>query len=84
MNEHAKPAKPATYSVTEAKARLSELLARAASGEDIHLTRNGKPYARISGENQRKPKLPKVGAFEGQFSLPDNWDEIPTGFEKLT
>ncbi|PWW04169.1 prevent-host-death family protein [Hoeflea marina] len=85
MNEHAKSAKPVTYSVTEARARLSELLARAAKGEDIHLTRNGKPYARISGEAPpEKPRRPKVGAFEGQFSLPDNWDEIPTGFETLT
>ena len=33
--------------VTEAKARLSELIRRAEAGEDIVLTRHGKPAARI-------------------------------------
>lgn len=77
MNEHAKPAKPATYSLTEARARLSELLARAAQGEDIHLTRNGKPYARISGEAPKeKPKLPRIGAFKGQIWMAEDFDEL--------
>lgn len=34
-------------SVTEAKARLSELTRRAEAGEEIVLTRHGKPAARI-------------------------------------
>ena len=33
--------------VTEAKARLHELIRRAESGEQIVLTRNGKPVARL-------------------------------------
>ena len=33
--------------VTEAKARLSELTRRAEAGEDIVLTRHGKPAARL-------------------------------------
>ena len=33
--------------VTEAKARLSELMRRAEAGEEIVLTRHGKPAARI-------------------------------------
>ena len=34
-------------SVTEAKAQLTELVRRAEAGEDIVLTRHGKPAARI-------------------------------------
>lgn len=34
-------------SVTEARARLSELMRRAEAGEEIVLTRHGKPVARI-------------------------------------
>ena len=82
MNEHMPARKAITVSVAEAKARFSELLGKAAAGEEIHVTRHGKPYARIGPETRRKPELPRVGAFEGQFRVPDNWDEIPTGFEE--
>jgi len=81
MNQHRPPGKPVTVSVAEAKARFSELLAMAANGEDIHVTRHGKPYARIGPEKADRPRLPRVGAYEGQFKVPDDWDSIPTGFE---
>lgn len=83
MNEHPRSAKATTVSVAEAKARFSELLSRAAQGEEIHVTRHGKPYVRMGPEAAGDPLLPRVGAFEGQFTLPDNWDDIPTGFENL-
>ena len=35
--------------LAEAKARLSELITRAAAGEPICITRRGKPIARITG-----------------------------------
>lgn len=35
--------------LAEAKARLSELVARAAAGEPIRITRRGKPIAEITG-----------------------------------
>ncbi len=37
-----------TVSVAEAKARLSELVARAAEGETVQITRRGKPVAQIT------------------------------------
>lgn len=87
MNEHAKAMTPATFTVAEAKARLSELLARAANGETVHITRHGKPYAVIgpeAGQSPERKRPSRVGAFAGKFELPDNWDDIPTGFEKYT
>ena len=44
-------------SVTDAKARLSELIAAAERGEEVTLARNGHPVARIV------PALPRQPAF---------------------
>ena len=42
--------------LADAKARLSELVERAASGEPVTITRRGKPVARITAiETPRKP-----------------------------
>ncbi len=38
---------PVAYKATEARARFSELLARARAGEEFLITRGGKPQARI-------------------------------------
>lgn len=81
MNEHTKLKKPATYSVAEAKARFSELLKKAARGEEILVTKHGKPYVKLSPDVPPREARARVGAFEGQFELPDDWDSIPTGFE---
>ncbi len=53
-----------TYSVADAKAHLSELLDRVESGEDVVITRRGKPVARISptAPDKRGP-LPSMAAF---------------------
>ena len=45
-----------TVSLAEAKARLSELVARAAEGETVQITRRGKPIAQIVPvQKPRKP-----------------------------
>ncbi len=38
---------PATYKIAEARARFSELLARAKSGEEIVIAKGREPHARI-------------------------------------
>ena len=49
--------------LAEAKARLSELITRAAAGEAICITRRGKPVAQITGV--AKPRQPiDVAALE--------------------
>ncbi|OQW78369.1 MAG: hypothetical protein BVN33_00495 [Proteobacteria bacterium ST_bin13] len=45
-----------TYSIADAKARLSELIDRAEAGETVSITRRGKPVARLVAEDQ--PKKP--------------------------
>ncbi len=55
-------------SVAEAKAKLSELLDRAAAGEDITITRSGKPLARLVPLAEREPR---------PFGVAKHWPEIP-------
>ncbi|HEV2186822.1 MAG TPA: type II toxin-antitoxin system prevent-host-death family antitoxin [Stellaceae bacterium] len=45
-----------TVSLADAKARLSELVARAEAGEDICITRRGKPAVRLT--RVERPKIP--------------------------
>ena len=45
-----------TVTMTEARTRLSELVAGAAAGESVQITRRGKPVAQITRiERPRKP-----------------------------
>jgi prevent-host-death family protein len=65
--------------VHEAKTHLSNLLARALAGEEIVITRSGEPLVKLVPV-QRKRK-PNFGFARGTFTVPDNFDEIPEGFE---
>ena len=44
-----------TVSLANAKARLSELIERAAAGEPVQITRRGKPVAQITAIAPKKP-----------------------------
>ena len=65
--------------VHEAKTHLSKLLERALAGEEIVITRSGEPVARLVPV-QRKRK-PNFGYGRGTFAIPENFEEIPEGFE---
>jgi antitoxin (DNA-binding transcriptional repressor) of toxin-antitoxin stability system len=55
--------------VHEAKARFSEVLRLVEAGETVIVTRHNAPVAEI------KPLVPiqiKLGAFQGEFPVPDN------------
>jgi len=70
-------------SITRLRASLSAVLRSVASGEEVVVTHHGRPYVRLLPVRARKRTLPRVGAFEGQYKLPDDWDNIPTGFERI-
>lgn len=40
-----------TYSLSEARANLAELLSRAENGEDVTITRHGRPVAAVVGHD---------------------------------
>ncbi len=60
---------PATYRIAEARARFSELLARAKAGEEIVIAKGPEPHARIvppaaAGDREAAPL--------GHLGLPDD------------
>ena len=64
--------------IAEAKANLADLIRRAEAGEEIELTRYGRPVARlVSAKTEKKKNL--LGFMESEFELPDNF---PEGFNQ--
>lgn len=60
-------------SVHEAKTHLSRLLRQAAAGDDVVITRSGRPVVRlvpVEGTGER----PVFGVDEGRFVVPDDFD----------
>ncbi len=70
-----------TISLQEAQARLAELVHRLVPGEDVTITENDRPVARLVASarpvRERPPitGVPKAGNCEGLFEVPDNFKE---------
>src|ERR1700686_2756909 len=61
------------YNLYEAKTSLSRLVDRAASGEEIILSKAGKPLAKLVPFH-RSPEPRKPGGWEGQVRISDDFD----------
>jgi prevent-host-death family protein len=60
-------------SVYDAKTNLSRLLDRAANGEEVVITRNGRPVAKlVPATPVRKPR--KLGSLKGRVRVPRDFD----------
>ena len=63
-----------TFSLHEAKSKLSQLVAMAEAGEAIEITRHGKVVARLTGANSQ-PRRSGSGVgtvhYHGSFDLSD-------------
>jgi prevent-host-death family protein len=64
-----------TVSVFDAKAQFSALLARAEAGEEIVISRHGKPAARL-GPVYRRSTSRQPGVFAGQIEIAPDFDEF--------
>lgn len=64
---------PKPVNIADAKARLPELVDRAADGEEIIIARNGKPRARLVALVPPMPRVPGHGA--GQWEIADDFNE---------
>jgi prevent-host-death family protein len=62
----------------EAKTHLSKLVARVEGGEQIVITRAGKPAAKLVPMPQEKAGVRKLGGWEGKFDVPslEEWAEM--------
>ena len=69
--------------VAELKASLSEILRKAACGEEITVTKHGKAYVTlVTASNQGK--LPRLGAFRGQVWMADDFDDLGPEWDEYT
>jgi prevent-host-death family protein len=69
-----------SVNVYEAKTHLSQLLDRAAAGEEIVIARAGRPVARLVAlAESARPRMP--GGWRGKVSMAADFDELPTGLD---
>jgi antitoxin (DNA-binding transcriptional repressor) of toxin-antitoxin stability system len=74
-----------TVNIYDAKTRLSQLVDKAAAGEDVVVSRNGKPLVRITRLQADKPPI-RFGLLEGKLRVPADFDaplpdEVLAAFE---
>lgn len=62
-----------TVNIYDAKTRLSQLVDKAASGEDVIVSRNGKPLARITRLDEPKRKI-RFGVLKGKVKISADFD----------
>jgi prevent-host-death family protein len=64
--------------VHSANARLSELLERAASGEEVVIAKRGKPFVRLVAVEDRSPRRPGIakGRLTDAFFEPLSDEEL--------
>jgi len=61
----------------EAKTQLSRLVERVEAGEEVVITRRGKPAARLIPEHKGAGFASLAGAWRGQVRIGDDFDELP-------
>ena len=61
-----------TYNLADAKAKLSDLVARAAQGEEIVIARSGRPLVRLTEIDA--PTHRPFGQLRGLIEVPDDFD----------
>lgn len=74
-----------SVNIYDAKTRLSQLVDRAAAGEDVVVSRNGKPLVRITALVGEKRQV-KFGVLKGKVRIAADFDaplpnDVVAGFE---
>jgi prevent-host-death family protein len=70
-----------SVNVYEAKTHLSQLLDRAAAGEEIVIARAGRPVARLVALAEPAAHRRKPGGWHGQVNIAPDFDELPPEIE---
>lgn len=74
--------KPTVFSIAEAKAKFSELVARAEAGERFIVTRHGKPVVEIAASAEAKPRKKLRGAMKGKIWIAPDFDVLGPEWEE--
>ena len=74
---------PASVTVEEAQAKLKKLIDRLAPGEELVITENQQPVAKLVGQRPARPPRPAPGLGKGSilYMAPD-FDEPPEEFKE--
>jgi prevent-host-death family protein len=67
----------------EAKTNLSKLVERVENGEEIVITRNGQPAAKLVPAPKKRPISEALGSMKGEIWMADDFDELPDDPEFL-
>jgi antitoxin (DNA-binding transcriptional repressor) of toxin-antitoxin stability system len=68
--------------VEQAEGRLADLIDKLPPGEEIELTRDGKPVATVRAAPPAFREPPRLGTLKGTILyLAPDFDNIPEGFE---
>jgi prevent-host-death family protein len=70
-----------SVNVYEAKTHLSQLLDRAAAGEEIIIARAGRPVARLVALADASSTRRSPGGWRGKIRIGADFDELPAGIE---
>lgn len=62
-----------TVNIYDAKTRLSQLVDKAASGEDVVVSRNGRPLVRITRLDDDKRRV-RFGVLKGKLQVAADFD----------
>jgi antitoxin (DNA-binding transcriptional repressor) of toxin-antitoxin stability system len=71
-----------TMTIDQDKDHLSELLTKAADGEEVLIMRdNGNTFGVVPMHVAPRKKRGLIGSMRGKIWMADDFDEIPEGFE---
>lgn len=66
-----------TINLYEAKTHLSQLVDRAAKGEDIIIGKAGRPMVRLVPYTPTVAEARRPGSWRGRVTIHDDFDELP-------
>lgn len=71
-----------TINIHQAKTNLSKLVAKTQAGEEVIISKAGKPVAKlVAYEEKLEPRKP--GLWKGKISVPDDFDDEDEEINKL-
>ncbi len=66
--------------IHDAKTRLSQLIARAVSGNPFIIAKSGKPLVKVTSlEAPTGSRIRRLGFLTGQIEVPDDFDTMGSG-----
>jgi prevent-host-death family protein len=69
------------FNLAEAKARFSEIVRKALSGQEILIARDNKPILKLVPLEQPRHRR-RPGSAKGQVWTAPGFDEVPEGFDE--